>query len=79
MLNACAPWNTVLMSCAGARSLGAYTHVGSPIWLDRNGEFLPGNYTAFARQRPNWYTGSTYDHHGYLLAIKQALLCNPAF
>ena len=62
-----------------ACSLGAFTHVGTTIWLDRNGEFLPGNYTALARQRPNWYTGSTYDHHGYLMAIKQALLCNPAF
>ena len=62
-----------------ARSLGTYKHVGSPIWLDRAGDFMPGNYTAFARNRPAWYTGSSYDHHGYIMAIKQALLCNPAF
>ena len=62
-----------------ARSLGTYKHVGSPIWLDRTGEFMPGNYTAFAQNRPAWYTGSSYDHHGYIMAIKQALLCNPAF
>lgn len=61
------------------RSLGSYRHVGSVLWLDRTGEFMPGNYTAFAQARPGWYTGSTYDHHGYLMAMKQALICNPAF
>lgn len=78
-------WDAWVPACPRARSdlrlmrrIGDYQHVGSVVWLDRTGAFMPGNYTAFAQERPLWYTGSTYDHHGYIMAIRQILLCNPA-
>ena len=53
-----------------------YKHVGSPIFLDRTGEALPGEYVAFRGERPEWYTGSIGDHvSGYILGIKQAAEC----
>ena len=53
-----------------------YKHVGSPIFLDRTGEALPGEYMAFRGERPEWYTGSIGDHvSGYILGIKQAAEC----
>jgi len=54
-----------------------YKHVGSPIFLDRKGEALPGEYVAFEGERPEWYTGSIGDHvSGYILGIKQAAECS---
>ena len=34
-----------------------YDHVGSPIWMYREGRDLPGNYTGYAHSRPDLYTG----------------------
>ncbi|CAL8467271.1 g6808 [Coccomyxa elongata] len=54
-----------------------YDHVGSPIWMYREGRDLPGNYTAFAHSRPDLYTGRIYDHtHGYILGLRQIVNCN---
>ena len=56
--------------------LGEFQHVGSPVWMMRSAKDLPGNYTAFAAERPEWYTGSIADHNlGYVLAMRQLLLC----
>lgn len=53
-----------------------YQHVGSPIFLDRKGNSLPGQYMAFRGERPDWYTGSIGDHvSGYILGTKQAVEC----
>nr|QOL01096.1 putative extracellular protein CSOL_025 [Pseudococcomyxa simplex] len=53
-----------------------YKHVGMPIFLDRRGENLPGEYVAFRGERPEWYTGSLTDHvMGYILGMKQAMTC----
>lgn len=58
------------------RRVGEFQHVGSPIWMMRSAKDLPGNYTAFAAERPEWYTGSIADHNlGYVLAMRQILLC----
>ena len=58
------------------RRLGEFQHVGSPVWMMRSAKDLPGNYTAFAAERPEWYTGSIADHNlGYVLAMRQLLLC----
>ena len=49
--------------------------MGAPIWLMRSASDLPGNYTAFAGERPEWYTGSVADHNlGYVLAMRQILM-----
>ena len=54
-----------------------YKHVGQPIFLDRRGAALPGQYVAFRGERPEWYTGSIGDHvSGYILGVKQAAECN---
>ena len=59
--------------------LGEFQHVGSPVWMMRSAKDLPGNYTAFAAERPEWYTGSIADHNlGYVLAMRQLLLCRQA-
>ncbi|CAL8466758.1 g6294 [Coccomyxa elongata] len=56
-----------------------YKHVGTPIFLDRRGESLPGEYVAFRGERPSWYTGSLSDHViGYILGTKQAMMCAAA-
>jgi hypothetical protein len=61
---------------AGSR-VGGFQHVGAPIWLMRSAKDLPGNYTAFAGERPPWYTGSIADHNlGYVLALRQILFCH---
>ena len=53
-----------------------YQHVGTPIFLDRTGGSLPGEYVAFQQERPQWYTGSFADHiSGYILGTKQAMDC----
>jgi hypothetical protein len=50
--------------------------VGTPIFLDRVGGTLPGEYIAFQQERPQWYTGSFADHiSGYILGMKQAMDC----
>lgn len=66
--------------CSGLRRrLLQYKHVGSPIFLDRRGESLPGEYVAFIGERPSWYTGSLSDHViGYILGTKQAMMCAAA-
>jgi hypothetical protein len=34
-----------------------FEHVGSPIWMYREGRDVPGNYTGYAQDRPDAYTG----------------------
>ncbi|KAK9841859.1 hypothetical protein WJX81_007817 [Elliptochloris bilobata] len=59
--------------------VGQFQHVGAPIWMMRSAKELPGNYTAFAAERPEWYTGSVADHNlGYVLAMRQILNCRPS-
>ncbi|CAL8467272.1 g6809 [Coccomyxa elongata] len=54
-----------------------YEHVGSPIWMYREGRDLPGNYTGYAIDRPDLYTGRVYDHvNGYILGLRQIVNCN---
>ncbi len=43
--------------CALFRLPLKYEHVGSPIWMYREGRDLPGNYTGYAIDRPDLYTG----------------------
>ncbi|KAK9819174.1 hypothetical protein WJX81_003487 [Elliptochloris bilobata] len=55
------------------RSAG-YRFVGAPIWLYRLGSHFPGNYSAYAMERPAWFTGKLSDHYPgyrYILPIEQ--------
>ena len=75
----CKPCTSVIYSSSQMRPVCRtmqYKHVGSPIFLDRTGEALPGEYMAFRGERPEWYTGSIGDHvSGYILGVKQAAEC----
>ena len=55
-----------------------YRFVGSPIWLYRLGSHFPGNYSAFATERPAWFTGKV-PHKLPLNPIKTQSPCDILF
>lgn len=55
-----------------------YRFVGLPIWLYRLGSHFPGNYSAFAMERPAWFTGKV-PHTLSKITIKTESPCDILF